>query len=125
PLGFVLVSAAAASSAAGPDPAPFDAVLKERARNGGVGYARGTSQDRKRPAPPLAHPRGPPPPARPSHQRQAFSTTHYNPPASGRPSTSTRTTRSRSRPCSRIPGSRSRTSRAPSAGRSTVSEERR
>jgi uncharacterized protein DUF547 len=31
-----------------PDPAPFDAVLKERARNGGFDYAGATGQDRKR-----------------------------------------------------------------------------
>jgi len=44
-----LLVAAASSLAAGlPDPAPFDAVLKERAKNGGYDYASTTGQDRKR-----------------------------------------------------------------------------
>jgi hypothetical protein len=48
-IGACLLAAAASSQAAGlPDPAPFDAVLKERAKNGGYDYAGTTGQDRKR-----------------------------------------------------------------------------
>src|SRR5512147_509053 len=44
----VLLLGAAAARAAIPDPAPFDAVLSARARDGGFDYAGTTGQDRKR-----------------------------------------------------------------------------
>jgi len=49
-------SLAASAPAAGlPDPAPFDAVLSERARNGGFDYRGATGQDKKRLAAYLAN----------------------------------------------------------------------
>src|SRR5262252_3413900 len=48
-IGAAGLLAAASSLAAGlPDPAPFDAVLKARGKNGGYDYAGTTGQDRKR-----------------------------------------------------------------------------
>jgi hypothetical protein len=44
----VLLAAAAVRAAGAPDPAPFDAVLAERARGGGFDYGGATGQDRKR-----------------------------------------------------------------------------
>jgi hypothetical protein len=47
-LALFLVLPPASSRAAVPDPAPWDAVLAARAKNGGFDYAGTTGQDRKR-----------------------------------------------------------------------------
>lgn len=56
PLGIAAIAIAAALRAAGvPDPAPFDAVLAARARNGGFDYRGATGQEKKRLAAYLAN----------------------------------------------------------------------
>ncbi len=47
-LAAGLFAAAAVRAAGPPDPAPFDAVLAERARAGGFDYRGADGQDRKR-----------------------------------------------------------------------------
>jgi hypothetical protein len=54
-LAAGLLAAAAVRAAGPPDPAPFDAVLAERARGGGFDYRDATGQDRKRLAAYLAN----------------------------------------------------------------------
>jgi len=76
---LVMSLAAALLSAAGlPDPAPFDTVLAERARNGGYDY-RGTSgQDRKRLAAYLSNLGDAQPSAMTADERKAFFINAYN-----------------------------------------------
>ena len=64
--------------AASPDPAPFDAVLAARARNGGFDYEGTTGQERKRLAAYLANLGDAEPAAMPSDERKAFYINAYN-----------------------------------------------
>jgi Protein of unknown function, DUF547 len=61
-----------------PDPAPFDAVLKERARNGGFDYAGATGQDRKRLAAYLSNLADARPAAMTADEKKAFYINAYN-----------------------------------------------
>ena len=73
-FGAALVSAVPAV----PDPAPFDAVLKERARNGGFDYAGTTGQDRKRLAAYLSNLADARPAAMTAGEKKAFYINGYN-----------------------------------------------
>jgi hypothetical protein len=77
-LAALCLPAAPAGPLGMPDPAPFDAVLGERARHGGFDYAGATGQDRKRLAAYLANLGN----ARPSEmtpdERKAFYVNAYN-----------------------------------------------
>ncbi len=66
------------ASAAVPDPAPFDAVLKERTRNGGFDYAGTTGQDRKRLAAYLANLGDAQPAGMTSDEKKSFYINAYN-----------------------------------------------
>jgi uncharacterized protein DUF547 len=61
-----------------PDPAPFDAVLQARARNGGFDYAGATGQDRKRLAAYLANLGDAQPAAMSLEERKAFYINAYD-----------------------------------------------
>jgi hypothetical protein len=61
-----------------PDPAPFDSVLRERARNGGFDYAGTTGQDRKRLAAYLANLGGARPAGMSADEKKAFYINAYN-----------------------------------------------
>ncbi|MFY9550572.1 MAG: DUF547 domain-containing protein, partial [Thermoanaerobaculia bacterium] len=61
-----------------PDPAPFDAVLAERARGGGFDYRGVTGQDRKRLAAYLSNLGDADPKAMTGDERKAFSINAYN-----------------------------------------------
>jgi len=76
---LLLSLAAAGVSAAGlPDPAPFDAVLAQRARNGGFDYRGATGQDRKRLAAYLSNLGDARPSAMTGDERKAFWINAYN-----------------------------------------------
>ena len=78
-LAAGLVLAAAAVRAAGPpDPAPFDAVLAERARSSGFDYAGATGQDRKRLAAYLSNLGDADPKAMSKAEAKAFFLNAYN-----------------------------------------------
>ena len=66
------------AGAASPDPAPFDAVLKERARHGGFDYAGTTGQDRKRLAAYLSNLGDARPAGMSADERKAFFINAYN-----------------------------------------------
>lgn len=68
----------AAGAAGLPDPAPFDAVLAERARNGGFDYRGATGQDRKRLAAYLSNLGDARPSAMTEDERKAFWINAYN-----------------------------------------------
>jgi Protein of unknown function, DUF547 len=74
----LLLALAAPARAASPDPAPFDAVLAARARNGGFDYAGVTGQDRKRLAAYLANLGDANPAAMQPDERKAFAINAYN-----------------------------------------------
>jgi len=67
-----------AGAAGLPDPAPFDAVLAARARNGGFDYKGMTGQDRKRLAAYLANLGDAKPAGMTPEERKAFSINAYN-----------------------------------------------
>lgn len=75
---LVLSLAASASAAGLPDPAPFDAVLSERARNGGFDYRGATGQDKKRLAAYLANLGDARPAAMTADEKKAFYINAYN-----------------------------------------------
>ena len=75
-LSIVLVPLSTPGTA--PDPAPFDAVLKERARNGGFDYAGTTGQDRKRLAAYLSNLGDAQPASMTSDERKALYINAYN-----------------------------------------------
>ena len=78
-LAVVLILAAAPASALGPpDPAPFDAILAERARSGGFDYRGATGQDRKRLAAYLSNLGDADPKAMAEGERKAFFVNAYN-----------------------------------------------
>jgi uncharacterized protein DUF547 len=78
----LLLAVAAAGSAAGspgvPDPAPFDAVLAARARNGGFDYRGATGQDKKRLAAYLANLGDARPADMTADEKKAFYVNAYN-----------------------------------------------
>jgi len=74
----VSLGADTAARAASPDPAPFDAVLAARARNGGFDYEGTTGQDRKRLAAYLANLGDADPAAMQPDERKAFYINAYN-----------------------------------------------
>jgi hypothetical protein len=75
-LSFALEPLAFASGV--PDPAPFDAVLEKRARNGGFDYAGTDGQDRKRLAAYLSNLGDAQPAAMTADEKKAFSINAYN-----------------------------------------------
>lgn len=77
-LAFLLLAASASLRAAVPDPAPFDAVLEARARNGGFDYAGASGQDRKRLAAYLANLGDAQPAGMTPDERKAFYINAYN-----------------------------------------------
>ena len=74
---FLLLSSCAAAAAV-PDPAPFDAVLTARAKNGGFDYRGSTGQDRKRLAAYLANLADARPREMSADERKAFYVNAYN-----------------------------------------------
>lgn len=74
----VLAAPAPFLQAASPDPAPFDAVLRERARHGGFDYAGTTGQDRKRLAAYLSNLGDAQPAGMSPDERKAFFINAYN-----------------------------------------------
>lgn len=74
--GFILAPLAAAAGV--PDPAPFDAVLAARARNGGFDYAGITGQDSKRLAAYLANLGDAQPATMNVEEKKAFYINAYN-----------------------------------------------
>jgi hypothetical protein len=79
--GAVLVLlglAVPALSATQPDPAPFDAILQSRARNGGFDYAAAAGQDKKRLAAYLANLGDADPSKMAPDERKAFYINAYN-----------------------------------------------
>jgi hypothetical protein len=77
-LVFSLAFAPPASAAGVPDPAPFDAVLEKRARNGGFDYAGTDGQDRKRLAAYLSNLGDARPAAMTADEKKAFYINAYN-----------------------------------------------
>ena len=75
-LSFAFASVASASGV--PDPAPFDAVLERRARNGGFDYAGADGQDRKRLAAYLSNLGDARPAAMTADEKKAFFINAYN-----------------------------------------------
>lgn len=75
-LCFALEPPALASGV--PDPAPFDAVLEKRARNGGFDYAGADGQDRKRLAAYLSNLGDAAPAAMTADEKKAFYINAYN-----------------------------------------------
>lgn len=75
---FALGTAAALPAATQPDPAVFDAILKERARDGGFDYGGVTGQDRKRLAAYLSNLGDARPKEMPDAERKAFLINAYN-----------------------------------------------
>jgi hypothetical protein len=75
-LGVLAAAVAGASSL--PDPAPFDAVLSARARNGGFDYRGATGQDRKRLAAYLANLGDARPGQMTADEKKAFYINAYN-----------------------------------------------
>lgn len=78
PAAALLMFAAGALSAGLPDPAPFDAVLVQRARNGGYDYRSTSGQDRKRLAAYLSNLGDARPSAMTGDERKAFFINAYN-----------------------------------------------
>ena len=77
-MGALCLAAAPAGPSGVPDPAPFDAVLEKRARNGGFDYAGASGQDRKRLAAYLANLGNAQPPTMTPAERKAFYINAYN-----------------------------------------------
>ena len=77
-LSLLLLLPAAPGSAAVPDPAPFDAVLEARARNGGFDYAGAGGQDKKRLAAYLANLGDAQPSSMTPDEKKAFYINAYN-----------------------------------------------
>jgi hypothetical protein len=77
-LALLLLAAAASLQAAVPDPAPFDAVLEARARNGGFDYAGASGQDKKRLAAYLANLGDAQPAGMTPDEKKAFYINAYN-----------------------------------------------
>lgn len=78
-IAILLFCGAFAASGAGlPDPAPFDAVLAARAKNGGFDYAGTTGQDRKRLSAYLANLGDAQPAAMSPVERKVFYINAYN-----------------------------------------------
>jgi hypothetical protein len=75
-FSFALASPASASGV--PDPAPFDAVLEKRARNGGFDYAGTDGQDRKRLSAYLSNLGDATPATMTSDEKKAFYINAYN-----------------------------------------------
>ncbi len=79
PLLLLSCAFGAPVSASGvPDPAPFDAVLEKRARNGGFDYAGADGQDRKRLAAYLSNLGDARPAAMTADEKKAFYINAYN-----------------------------------------------
>jgi hypothetical protein len=74
----LLLAAVSARPEGIPDPAPFDAVLAARARNGGFDYRAATGQDRKRLAAYLANLGDARPAQMSSDEKKAFYVNAYN-----------------------------------------------
>lgn len=77
-LAASLVFAPLAGASGVPDPAPFDAVLEKRARNGGFDYAGADGQDRKRLAAYAANLGDAPPAGMTADEKKAFYINAYN-----------------------------------------------
>jgi hypothetical protein len=77
-LVFTFALEPLASASGVPDPAPFDAVLEKRARNGGFDYAGTDGQDRKRLAAYLSNLGDARPAAMTADEKKAFSINAYN-----------------------------------------------
>jgi hypothetical protein len=77
-MALALVLPTALVTAAIPDPAPFDAVLAARARNGGFDYAATTGQDRKRLAAYVANLGDARPASMSADEKKAFYINAYN-----------------------------------------------
>jgi hypothetical protein len=77
-LVFFLALASPASASGVPDPAPFDAVLAKRARNGGFDYAGSDGQDRKRLAAYLSNLGDAEPARMTAEEKKAFYINAYN-----------------------------------------------
>jgi hypothetical protein len=77
-LSLLLLLPAGPGLAAVPDPAPFDAVLEARAKNGGFDYAGASGQDRKRLAAYLANLGDAQPSSMTPDEKKAFYINAYN-----------------------------------------------
>ena len=77
-LVFSFLLAVTAGAAPQPDPAPFDAILQARAKNGGFDYAGAAGQDKKRLAAYLANLGDANPAAMSADEKKAFYINAYN-----------------------------------------------